>query len=218
MKELEDVITYPMEQEDWVKTVIIGGVLIFLSFLIVPMFLVYGYLVRTIRGSLGDETEPPVFDEWGSLFVEGIQAWVIGLIYLIIPIIVMFMTVGTAVIAFATGTESGAAAGFGSLFFGLGITALLALIFGYVAVAGIVNFAREERFGAAFDIATLQQVLLNREFAIAFLVAIVIFIVASFVNAIPLIGWLLSPFVGFYAAIVAADLWADGFVAALAEA
>lgn len=218
MREFDNLIRYPMESEDWVKTIILGGVFLFLSFLIIPMFLVYGYLVRAIRESLEDASEPPVFEDWGDIFVEGLQAWIIGLIYMLIPLIVMFVTVGTAVLTFATGTEAGAAAGFGSLFFGFGITLILVLVFGYVGVAGIVNFAKEERFGAAFDFSTLQEVIFNREYAIAFLVAVVVFIVASLVNAIPLIGWLLSPFVVFYAAIIAADLWADGFSSALAEA
>lgn len=218
MREFDELIRYPMENEDWVKTILIGGILIFLSFLIIPMFLVYGYLLRAIRGSLDEASEPPVFEDWGELFIEGLKAWVIGLIYMLIPLIVMFVTVGTAVLAFATGTESGAAAGFGSLFFGFGITVILALVFGYVGVAGIVNFAKEERFGAAFDFDTLKQVIFHREYAIAFLVAVVVFIVASLVNAIPFFGWLLSPFVGFYAAIIAADLWADGFSSALSEA
>lgn len=50
MESLESVIQYPMERDDWVKTVLIGGVLIFFSFLLIPLFVVYGYLVRAIQG------------------------------------------------------------------------------------------------------------------------------------------------------------------------
>lgn len=41
-----------MESEDWARTIAIGGALFFLSFLLVPLFVAYGYLVRTMRRSL----------------------------------------------------------------------------------------------------------------------------------------------------------------------
>lgn len=215
MKELNDIVTYPMENDDWLVTTIIGGVLMLLSVFIVPLFLVYGYLVGVIRGSLGGASEPPSFGDWGTLLVEGLQAWLIGVIYMLIPLIVGGLTVGGSVLAIATGTNAGAAIGSGSMFVGFLVTVILALVFGYIAVAAIVNFAREERFGAAFDFDVLKGIVMHRDYAIAWLVAVGIFFVASLVNAVPLLGWILGPFVGFYAAVVAADLWADGFASAL---
>ncbi len=125
------------------------------------------------------------------------------------------MTVGGSIVAMATGTEAGAAAGVGGLMLGIGLTSILLLVFGYLNVAAIVNFATEERFGAAFDFDRIKAVVLDREYAIAWLISVVILLVAGLVTTIPLIGWLLSPFVGFYAAVVAANLWAGGFDRAL---
>lgn len=211
MGSFSDAVTRPMESDDWIMTVLIGGVLMFLGFLIVPLFLVYGYVVGIIRDRLAGDDELPSFGNWATLFVEGLQAWLIGLIYMIVPLIVGGATVGGAVLAMATGSEAGAAMGFTTMFIGLGLTALLALVFGYVAVAAVVNFAREERFGAAFDFGELKPIVLHRDFAIAWLAAVAVFIVASIIYSIPVIGWLLAPFVSFYAALIAADLWAGGF-------
>ncbi|MFP4626003.1 MAG: DUF4013 domain-containing protein [Natronomonas sp.] len=215
MKELNDIVTFPMENDDWFVTTIIGGVLMLLSVFIVPLFLVYGYIVGVIRGSLGGASEPPSFGDWTTLFVEGVQAWFIGVIYMLIPLIVGGLTVGGSVLATASGTNTGSAIGSGGMYIGFLVTFLLSLVFGYIAVAAIVNFAREERFGAAFDFDVLKGIVMHRDYAIAWLVAIGIFFVASLVNAVPLLGWILGPFVGFYAAVVAADLWADGFASAL---
>lgn len=215
MKELNDIVTFPMENDDWLVTTIIGGVLMFLSVFIVPLFLVYGYLMGVIRGSLAGASKPPSFGDWGTLLVEGVQAWLIGVIYMLIPLVVGALTVGGSVTAIATGTNAGAAIGSGGMYIGFLVTVILALVFGYIAVAAIVNFAREERFGAAFDFDVLKGIVMHRDYAIAWLVAIGIFFVASLVNAVPLLGWILGPFVGFYAAVVAADLWADGFASAL---
>lgn len=213
--DFNEAVTYPMEREDWIKTVLIGGVLSFFAFLLLPLFVVYGYVVRTIADSLGGGSEPPVFEDWGELIVDGLQAWIIGMIYLLIPVIVAFVTIGGSIAAMATGGRAGAAAGVGGMMVGLVLTFILSLAFGYLAVAAIVNFAREGQFGAAFDFDVIKSVVFDREYAVAWLVSVGIFFVAGLVNVIPFIGVILTPFVGFYAAIVAANLWAGGFSRAL---
>lgn len=155
--ELGRTIRYPTQREDWLRTVGIGGILIFFGFLLVPLFLVYGYLMRTIKGSLSQESVPPAFGDWGELLVDGVQAWVISLVYLLVPLVVAALTVGGSIVAAATGTRTGAAAGAGGLFFGLTLTAVLSLLFGYLAAVAIVNFARQDRFGAAFDVGVLRR-------------------------------------------------------------
>lgn len=211
---MEFNVTYPMERDDWVKTVLVGGVLVFFGFLFVPMLVVYGYVVRTIRGSLSGDAEPPAFGEWGGLLVDGLKAWVIGVVYLLVPALVAAVTVGGSVLAIASGSEAGAAAGLGGMVFGLALSAVLSLLFGYLAVVALVNFAREERMGAAFEFGTIRTVAFDRNYAIAWLASVGVFIVVGLISAIPLLGWIVTPFAGFYAAIVAAKLWADGFAGA----
>lgn len=215
MESLSEVVTYPMEREDWLKTVLIGGVLAWFGFLLVPLFLVYGYVVRAIRASLEEDPRPPAFEEWGELFVDGFKAWVIGLVYMLVPLIVAGVTIGGSIATMGTGSEAAAARGVGSLIVGFALTLVLALTFGYLAVAAIVNFAREDRFGAAFDFEVIKTVALDRDYAVAWLVSVAVFLVAGFVNGVPFVGWLLAPFVGFYAAVVAANLWAGGFAQAM---
>ncbi|MDR9432115.1 MAG: DUF4013 domain-containing protein, partial [Natronomonas sp.] len=141
--EFDKIATYPMERDDWLKTLLIGGVLLLLGALVVPLFVVYGYLVRTIRESIAGEPKPPAFDGWGELLVDGVQAWIVSLVYLIFPLIVAVVTVGGSIVAIATGSEAGAAAGAGGLFVGLTLSALLSIAFGYLAVVALVNFAKE---------------------------------------------------------------------------
>lgn len=218
MESLENVIRYPTERENWVQTVLIGGVLMFLGVFLVPLIAVYGYLMETIRGSLDGEAGPPAFDDWGALLTDGVQAAVILFVFMLIPIIVAAITIGgvllSMVVALATGGSPEIAAA-GAVAFGFVVSGLLALAFGYVAVAAIVNFARAEEFGAAFDVTTLRRVLVHRDYAVAWLVSAVLLIAVGLVSSIPAIGWLLAPFASFYALVVAANLWADGFSAAL---
>jgi len=211
MSSIENAVTYPMESDDWVVTVLIGGVLSVLSFLLIPLFIVYGYLVRAIRANFEGKPEPPAFGDWGELTVDGLQVAVIGFVYMLVPIVVMAVTVGGSAVALATGSEAGAAAGAGTLVVGILVTVVLALLFGYFAAVGIVNFAREERFGAAFDFGVVKDVGLDSDFAMPWLISVAVFIAAGLVNVIPVIGALIAVFTNFYALIVASDLWADGF-------
>ncbi|MEF8856843.1 MAG: DUF4013 domain-containing protein, partial [Haloplanus sp.] len=102
------VVTYPTNSDDWIKTVLIGGALTLLSILIIPAFLVYGYVLRGLRAGMADEKEPPVFDDWGTLLKEGVIAFVVVLVYQLIPLIVMTVTVGGSVGAMASGNDLGA--------------------------------------------------------------------------------------------------------------
>ena len=219
MDSIENTVTYPTESDEWLKTVLIGGVLTVFGFLLIPMLPVYGYIVRTLRHRLDGRPEPPAFTDWGSLFVDGLQAWVIAIIYLLVPLIVGGVTVGGSIAAMATGSRAGSAAGMAGLVGGFAITFVLMLVFGYFAVIAVVNFAREGRFGAAFDFETIRAVALDRDYAIPWGVSVVVFIVAgviaSVLNIIPFLGFVVGSFVFFYAQIVAASLWADGFAAAL---
>lgn len=217
MESLEKVIRYPTERENWVQTVLIGGVLMFLGVFLVPLIAVYGYLVKTIRANLEGESEPPTFDDWGVLLTDGLQAVIVLLAYMLIPIIVAAVTIGGALLTMATALATGGSAEIaaGTVAFGFVVSSLLAVVFGYVAVAAIVNFVREEELGAAFDATTLRRVLAHRDYAVAWFVSVVLLIAVGLVGSIPAVGWLLAPFASFYALVVSASLWADGFSAAL---
>lgn len=204
-----------MESDDWHETVLIGGVLTFLGFLVVPLFLVSGYLVRAIRANLDGELEPPAFGNWGELLADGVKGVIIGVVYMLVPLVVMSVTAGRAMMAMAGGGDAGAAVGIGGMMVGMLLTFVLSLLFGYLSVVGIVNFAREERFGAAFDTDVLRDVGFDTSFAVPYLVSVGVLLVAGMVASIPVIGFLLGAFVSFYALIVAARLWADGFDEAL---
>lgn len=218
---LETAIRYPMESDEWLTTVAIGGVLLIVSFLILPAIVVYGYLVTVVRDSLSGEPEPPVFEDWGGLLRKGFLGWVIGLIYLIVPIIVGAVTIGGTIAALATGSQSGQAAALAGLLGGLALSAVLTLVFGYFAVIGLVNFARTDEFRAAFDLATISHVAMDWNFFVAWLLSVIVFLVASLVigvlNVVPFLGAIVGAFVFFYADVVAATLWADGFATAFTE-
>ena len=216
MPTIDEAVRYPMEGEDWLMTILIGGVLTIFGFLIIPLLAVYGYLLRVIKRSLEKDPQPPSFGDWGDIVIDGVKVAVIGIVYSIIPTIVFGVTVGGSIIAMATGTRGGAAAGAAGLTVGFLLSVVLSLVFGYVGVAGLINFAAEDRLGAAFEVGTLSMIVLSREYAVAWLLAVAVFLVAGIVagvlNIVPFLGAIAGAFIFFYAQIVAVNLWAGGYL------
>lgn len=208
--DIEALLTYPMESDDWLVTVLVGGVLMFLSFLVVPAFFVYGYFVRVLRAGMEDAPEPPAFDEWGELFVEGLVAFVVLFVYQIVPLVVFAVTVGGSFVALATGSRTGAGLGIAGLFGGLALTVVVAIVFSYVGLVGVANYAREGELAAGFDFDVIADVATSADYAVPWAVAVLVLLVASVIASIPILG----VFVVFYASIVAARLVGEGFAAA----
>ncbi len=75
---VSDSLRYPYSD---LKKVVILGVLFLISFLIIPIFLAFGYMFRVIKSSLAGVEELPTFDEWGEMLVEGIKLTLVYLVY-----------------------------------------------------------------------------------------------------------------------------------------
>jgi len=215
---VERLAKYPMESEEWIETVAIGGAAMIFSFLVVPLFLVAGYLVRAIRAGMEGAEEPPAFDEWGEMLKEGFVASVIGFVYQLVPIIVFSVFVGGSVLAIATGSDVGAGTGILGLVGGVFVGWVLSLVFGYVGFAGVANYAREGNFGAGFDFGVISDVVTSKAYLMAWVYVIVLNVVVGVVvgllNIVPVLGTIVGLFVGFYALVIAGWLWGNGFAEA----
>ena len=215
---LEEAINYPRNSDDAVKTIIIGGVLTLFGFLLVPAILVLGYFGRVLRLAGGVETEPPVFDEWGDLFVDGLKLFIVNAVYLIVPAIVMAVSVGSVIVAALTGSDVAVWSALGGAFLGFSVAGLLFLVAWYIIPAAMANYVRTDRLGSAFAFGELKPVLLSRDYVVAWLLALGVFlaggIVVGLLNIVPLVGALVGVFVNFYAGVVAFYLYGHGFAEA----
>ncbi len=203
-----DALTYPKSGTDAVKTILIGGVLTLLSVLLVPIALVTGYVVRVAR-SVNDGAEtPPVFDDWGELFVDGVKGVAIMFVYFLVPAVVFAVFAGGA--AFLGAARLGAAVAL----IGALVAFPLWLAAWYVGTAGFINFAVTGRFGAAFEFEALRPIVTSGTFATAWLVGLGVLVLGSVVSGIigliPIIG-LLAAFVAFYVTVAATYCYANGF-------
>ncbi len=118
---LEDGLSYPV-RGDWIGRIIIGGVLGFLSILLLPAFVIVGYLVRVLEQTIGGNEVPPEFTDWGDLLMKGLIGSVIILAYTVVPVVVY------AVVVAVVGGTGGAIGGDAGALIGV-VGVLLALAF-----------------------------------------------------------------------------------------
>lgn len=204
---LNESLGYLQRSDEWVKTVLIGGLLTLLGGLVVPAILVLGYLVRVLRATMRGDEQPPEFDEWGDLFVDGAKAFVIAFVYGLIPVVLGGLLVGVGAASAMGGDSAGAVVGGIVVLVGSLVVLALSLLAAYVVPAATANYAREGSLGAGFDVGELRSTLVDGTYFTAWLTGFVIVVVASVVsgllNVVPLLGVLVGGFLSFYAVVSA---------------
>jgi hypothetical protein len=204
-----DALSFPRSGDDWVPTLLIGGVLTVLSFLVLPAFILQGYFVRVLRAAATGQTDAPSFTDWGGLLVDGLKLFVVNLAYSIVLVVPYFA------LLFLIGFGSDGGAGTGVLVLGLSLVVfVLALVVGYFIPAASANFALEGEFGAAFDFETIKSAAFTSDYAMAWVLAIVVGIVGGTIGSF-LSLLLVGLFVLFYVQVAVYYLFGRGFAKGL---
>lgn len=203
---ISDSMKYP--STDW-KKVIILGLLFMFSFLIVPLFLLYGYVFRVIKASLAGVEDLPDFEEWGEMLVDGIKLFLVYIIYMLPAIIIGIYSVFAFIMALHSFGNLNPATTIdptiiysllgGSAAFGIGFALIYILIIYPIMAVGVGNMAfYNGDLGSAFKLgdifSTISQIgwvdLIIWYIAII-IVSITIFIAGTLIAIIPILGWLI---------------------------
>lgn len=192
---LEDGLSYPNNGENPVAQYIIGGALWFFTFFVIPLFLITGYHLATLREVINGSDTPPSFDDWGTYAVDSVKYVVVYLAYTIVP----FILIGIASY-FAMIHTSGPGL-VGTLL--LLVTLVVALGIMYTLPGVTAEYAASQSIASAFDIPKLTTLWASTDYLFASIIAIfagiAITVVFSIIGMITFgIGYLLYPFVYFY--------------------
>lgn len=213
---LGDAFDFVRDSDDWLPTTLIGGLLSVFSFLILPGLIVQGYLIRVMRDAAGGESEAPSFTRWGELLITGLKVALIGLAYsllVVIPTVLFSFVLGVGVSLGGDGGNAGLFAGLASVLF-LVVVVALSLLVAYVLPAAMTNFALEGRLGAAFDLGTIRRAAFTSDYAVAWVVALVVNLAGSVVGgALSIV--LVGIFVLFLTQVLTFYIWGRGFATAL---
>lgn len=210
---LSEAIEFPLEGDDVLERVLVGGVLVLLSPLVVPGVLLGGYSVAVVRSVLAGRTEPPAVDDWGDHLRDGLSVLAIAVVYWLPGLVlaglglgvltfVMLLGFGGSVLVFMLGSVGGVV----GLAYGLAVS--------YVLPAAIVNYARTDEIGAAWDVDALRTIVTDDEYATAWLGGTALVLVVDTVGAalsLLLVGFAVI-FVGL---VMVTYLYTRGVMAAL---
>lgn len=221
--DLKTALWYPWNDGESGTTLVAGGILTLLSPLVIPGFFVLGYLLRVVEAALDGTADPPEFEDWRALLVDGIKATVVLLAYLVVPIavaaVLLAVIAGGAGFRFPGGLltlTSALAVGGIVLVVALLLAGLLVLV-AYLAPAALVHLARTRRLGAAFDVDDVRELARADPYGSAWLLAVAIFAANAVVLLVldaASVGVILSGFLSFYAFAAMSYLYAQGAGAA----
>ncbi|MFC7098829.1 DUF4013 domain-containing protein [Halobaculum marinum] len=211
---LEDALRYPLNNDDWLATLVIGGLLILTSPLVVPALVLQGYLLRVLRMAVAGEDAAPSFTDWGALIVDGIKLLIVQFVFalvLLVPFGVLFTVVlgGGALI----GGDAGAATFGAGAFILAGLLIVGSLLIGYVTPAALTNMAVKGELSAAFEFSVIRTAVFSTDYLVGVLLGAVLAAVIGTVAFIPpiIIGFMI---VLFYAQVVSYYCFGRGFAEA----
>jgi len=191
---------------------------IILSIIPIVNLLTSGYLLKIASTAMKGRMELPEWKDFGSLFINGILAAIVGIVYMIPVLIVLgilvflgFMTVpaveGLAVLSLPAAIL-GAIMGLGVYLFAL---LVVAIIFALVSTAAVLRFADTEKFGEAFNFGEVTRTAFRGSFILNWIIVIVIgSIISAILSLIPVIGAMIGIFiVGVFMYTVLGEVYAE---------
>ncbi|WP_135824362.1 DUF4013 domain-containing protein [Halorussus ruber] len=227
----ETALRYLVDSDDGTETILVGGLLTLLGWLLIPAVLVAGYLQRVLART-NDGEPAPSFDDWADLFWDGLKAIGVVIAYVAVPIVLLTAVLASLVVVSVETTVEESVADPTTVaepvtsvgpdplsvlvvLGGLALAGLTSLVAWYALPAALARLAVEGRFGAAFEFGRLWPVLTSGAYATGWLVALVVLVVGgalvSGLASIPLLGWALLPFASFYLNVVAFALYGQGY-------
>ena len=188
--------TFITNEENWIVKILIGAVVVFFSWLIIPIFFLLGYQIavaRNVKDGYKD-VMPDWTEDLGQTFIDGVIVWVAQLVYALPLILAVICIVLLTIPAAWTADELDFSAVAGGAVAGsiavMCIALLYAIFLAVILPAVIIQYVRTEEFGSMFR---FREVLgIARDNVVDILLAVVSSIAAGFVfsllNIIPICG------------------------------
>lgn len=190
------------DDQRWVSKLLIGAVLIFFSFLLIPIPFVVGYSLAVSRNVMNGEPQPlPEWDDWGKLFMDGLYVIIAQFVYTL-PFWILACIGFAATIGFGSLSEMSEEAATAGLLATFGVVGCLALLLWialvFITPAIYIQYVRTNDFGACFRFGEVFGIV--RDYIGDIVITVVFVLVASFaisivsvvLQIIPCIGWLIA--------------------------
>ena len=185
-EDMLETLKYPIAGETMERPLLVGWILVLVSFLVpvLPLVPFFGYLVRVlVRSAAGNTSAPPALTNDLDTVRLGVNATVVCVVYLAIPVVLLVVTVGGfAETARLFGTSTG------PLVFSLSATVGLALLLlsSYLLPVALVVYGRKRHLSAVFEYRTIRVLARSTEM---------------------FVGWAATVAIGAVGAVIAVDVF-----------
>lgn len=179
----------------------IGKLVLGIVISIIPIvnFMFSGYLLNVAKSAMKKDMELPKWENWGTLFVEGLLAFVIGIIYML-PVVVILgglLLVGGLSVP---GLIAGGMLGMAGVMAGLGmyivVLVIVGLVLGFLSTVALLTYAETRDFSSAFAFRDIIKKAFTGTYIVGFIITMVIVgVIAFIIGLIPFIGQFLSTFI-----------------------
>ncbi|MCB8986714.1 MAG: DUF4013 domain-containing protein [Ardenticatenaceae bacterium] len=211
--DIRKAIVFVFQDPRWLVKIVIGDIMIFLSFLIVPVFFLQGYLIEIIRNVMRSEEHPlPEWNNWGARFKDGLNLTIAGLIYTL-PLWLALCCSGVTFLPAAMSEGDLTEATTLLSVSGFSLIACLAFLFlvayAVIAPAIAIQYAHEDTLAATLRFGEVFAIVREHlgDIVLAVVVITVLGVALSLLGLIPLIGWLFSVGIAIYVFFVTGHLY-----------
>lgn len=176
---LSQALGFPFQSNNWLASLIIGGILF-----VVPLGIIFlgGFYIDVMRRIVNDDPDPmPAWNEWGKKFKDGLILFTLTIIYVLLPMIVAYLP--GLLVTLAGEEETG-------LIISL-VGAILGTLLAYLFIPlALGQYVESDRFVEGLNVAKLSKRILSNPLrylgncAITFFALFVGIFVISIVNAI----------------------------------
>ena len=176
-----------MEDLDWAKKVLIGGVL---NTSLILIFISFGYVLETMKLIMEGESDLPDWEEFGAKIMMGLKGLVIVIAYMIIPIIVMIVFMISGKINL--------------MLMGILVGAILGLVIGYIVPMAIAHYVAKGKIKVAFEFKKIIKMMkpVFKDYTTSYILTVSLFILTMAIYTMPLIGWVVGSILLFYLLLV----------------
>ena len=193
--------TYMFQDKDWIKKILIGGVVLFVP---IVNFAAIGYMIQIIRNVRAGQPLPlPEWDQFGQYFKDGLWIFLIFLVWAI-PIIVVSCLYGIGAAALGQNEDMASAVGLISACFWC-VMVLWGLVIAAVSPAIMVRYTEIGEFMAGFRFSEIIAVISSNvgNYIIVIILIWVASLIASFGVILCVVGVI---FTQFWSYLVAGNL------------
>ncbi len=213
--DIGSAFTYVFDDEEWIKKLAIGGALVLVAMITIPilvgiviLFIPVGYMFQVLKNVRDENPNPlPEWTDFGNLLKVGFFVSLIGIIYNIPVYLFACAAPIVQLLPEMAQMDSDAAGAIAFVALCLNcVQIVLSLLIGFILPAAIIKYAQDDNFGSAFKFGEIFSFISGNigDYIIAVLLSWVASLIGFFGIILCFIGMF---FTMFWSMLVAGNLY-----------